>query len=90
LRLEGAHSQRKNKGLFFAINLEVAIIAAFLLYIGFDYLICNIAAATAKIPACPKVAPPILMAKGPQMAAMTIAGRKAQGSRPAKRPAGLP
>jgi len=63
LRLKAAHSQRKHKGLFFAINLEIAIITVLLLNIGFDYIVRNIATATAKIAASPKVAPPILAAE---------------------------
>jgi len=63
LRLEAAHNRRKHKGLFFAINLEIAIIMVLLLNIGFDYIIRNIATATAKIPASPKVTTPILTAK---------------------------
>jgi len=57
LRLKAAHSRRKHKGLFFAINLEIAIITILLLNIGFDYIVRNIATATAKIAASPKVAP---------------------------------
>ena len=61
--MKSANSLYQLKGLFFAFNFKIAIIVVLLFYVGFNYIVSHIAAATAKIASGPQVPTPILTAK---------------------------